>query len=417
MQTNNATKIALGLALSLQLPAMAGTPAPIEEAPAPAANNGDFCSWLQNKPGTLYKNKENPYLQEFQIEGRFQYQAAYIEGSNVTGNDVNETFDEYRRVRLGAKAKFLNYFGAKYQVNLVDDGRPSGGDLDWQYIDIDEAYLSFNLGKALGENYFDELELKYGRHKYLLGYEAHLSSTKLLTIERSSLSNKVYGSYRMTGLVAEAAKGDWTYGAGIYSSSKDGANNEEFSGFQDGEVFWLNAGFKASDKLTFGADFAYNNADVGAGEDSVMGYEWATAINAAYEDGAFGIVGELTYGDNGDDLGHAPAREGAFYGVMVMPYYWLVDKKLQAVAQFEYMGSEEDEGVRVNSRYGSRLHTQEGGFNSGRGDSHASLYTGLNYYLCGHNAKIQGGIEYQQMDTPLGDFDTLTYLIAFRSYF
>ena len=37
--------------------------------------------------------------------------------------------------------------------------------------------------------------------------------------------------------------------------------------------------------------------------------------------------------------------------------------------------------------------------------------------LCGHNAKIQAGIEYQTMDTPIGDFDTLTYLIAFRTFF
>ena len=55
--------------------------------------------------------------------------------------------------------------------------------------------------------------------------------------------------------------------------------------------------------------------------------------------------------------------------------------------------------------------------NSGRGDSHHSFYGGLNYYLCGHNAKIQGGIEYQTMDTPDGDFDTLTYVLAFRTFF
>jgi len=126
-------------------------------------------------------------------------------------------------------------------------------------------------------------------------------------------------------------------------------------------------------------------------------------------------VGDFIVGDNGDQSN--ASREGNFYGFMAMPYYWLIEDKLQAVAQFQHMASSDDNGVRSNSRYGNRLHSQEGGFNSGRGDSHQSVYTGLNYYLCDHNAKFQGGVEYQQMDTPTGDFDTLTYILAFRSYF
>ena len=42
--------------------------------------------------------------------------------------------------------------------------------------------------------------VNYGRHKFVLGQEARTSSTKLLTVERSAISNKVYGSYRPTGL-------------------------------------------------------------------------------------------------------------------------------------------------------------------------------------------------------------------------
>ncbi len=410
MQNANTHNTMIGLAIGATLLAGAATLSAAE-----SVNNGDWATWLQNKPGMLYKSKENPYIQEVLLEGRLQYQAAYIEGSGVTGGDFNETFDEYRRARLGAKVKFLNYFGAKYQVNLVEDDRPSNGELDWQYQDIDEAYISFDLGKALGDNYFDELKLSYGRHKFLLGQEAHESSTKLLTPERSALSNKAYGSYRPTGLVAEAAKGDWTFGAAIFTSSVDGDDHEAFGSWQDSEIYWLNAGYKVSDQLTLGADFVYNNADVNDGDDSVLGYEWATSLNAHYQDGRFGVIGDIIVGDNGDDLGHNAKREGNFYGAMVMPYYWIVDKQLQAVLQLEHMASSDDEGVRTNSRYATRSHG--GSVNGGRGDSHESIYAGLNYYLAGHNAKIQGGVEYQQMDTPAGDFDALTYIIAFRTFF
>ncbi len=204
MDNKMKTGIALAAAFGLPALAIAGPEAPPIEAPA--SNPGDWCTWLQNKPGTLYKNKENPFLQEFQIEGRFQYQYGHVEGDDLNGTDYDEDYDEVRRFRLGVKAKFLQYFGLKYQVNLVNDNRPSGGDLDWGYEDIDEAYVSFDLAKAFGNTGFEELSMKYGRQKFLLGTEAHLSSTKLLTIERSAISNKVYGSYRPTGLTLEGLR-------------------------------------------------------------------------------------------------------------------------------------------------------------------------------------------------------------------
>ncbi len=386
-------------------------------AVTPASNPGDWCSWLQDKPGILYSDKENPWLQEIQIEGRFQYQMGYVDGENIAGGDFNETYDEYRRVRLGLKARFLQYFGLKYQVNIVNDGRNGGGgELDWGYDSIDEAYLSFDLGKALGETGFDRLSLKYGRQKFLFGTEAHLSSTKLLTIERSAISNKVYGSYRPTGLTLDGARGPVFFAASLYSSTTDGPDNEELNGWQDGCSLLLNLGYQVGDRLLLRGDFTYNDADGSATEDSVMDYEWAVGFGAEYDSGPWGVNADLIYGDNGDaTLAGAPTRSGDFYGLQVTPWMWLVDEKLQVVGQYQYQGSDNINGVRVNSRYGRARGT--GGINGGRGDSHHSFYTGLNYYICGHNAKIQAGVEYQTMDTPTGEFDTTTYLLAFRSFF
>jgi len=74
----------------------------------------------------------------------------------------------------------------------------------------------------------------------------------------------------------------------------------------------------------------------------------------------------------------------------------------------------------VNSRYGASTKSAPANVNGGRGDEHHSLYAGLNYYLCGHNAKIMGGVEYQTMETSTGTrgkFDTLTWVIAMRGHF
>ncbi|MFU8847908.1 MAG: porin [Opitutales bacterium] len=380
------------------------------------SNFDDWTQWLQNKPGLIYDNKENPLVQSFQFIGRFQYQAAYVEGSDVNGDRFNETYDTFRRVRFGVQSNFLNYFFTKVQANLVSDGRFSGNDLDWGYDSLEEAYLRFNLGKWLGDaSPMDSLSLTYGRKKFTFGYESHLSSTKLLTVERSALSNKVYGGYFPTGLLVNAKKGDWSYAAALYSSSVDGDDHEAFVGWQDSQIFYFNLGHKYSDELKLGADFVYNDADVTKGEDSLMAYQWATSLNAIYDKDRFGIAGDLIFGNNGNNLGHRPSREGSFYGVMVMPYYWLVQEKLQGVLQLQHMASSKSEGVRINSRYGRAKGS--GDVNGGRGDSHQSVYGGLNYYLAGHNAKFQAGIEYQTMDTPGGRFDTVSYVTAFRMFF
>tara|TARA_B110000037_G_scaffold223181_1_gene303367 strand:+ start:5979 stop:7226 length:1248 start_codon:yes stop_codon:yes gene_type:complete len=414
---DNQIKTGIALAAAFGLPALAiagPEAAPIEP---PASNSGDWCSWLQSKPGTLYKNKENPFIQEFQIEGRLQYQMGYVDGENIAGGDFNEGYDEYRRARLGVKAKFLQYFGLKYQVNIVNDNRNGGGgELDWGYDSIDEAYVSFNLAKAIGNTGFDDLSLKYGRQKFVFGTEAHTSSTKLLTVERSALSNKVYGSSRPTGLTLEGARGPISFAASIYSSTTDAANNDEFNGWQDSYSLLFNLGYEVNDQLLVRGDFTYNAAAGSATEDSVMSYEWAVDFGAEYDAGPWGVNADVIYGDNGDAvLAGGATRSGNFYGLQVTPWMWLVDEKLQLVGQYQYQGSEGANGVRINSRYGRARGI--GGINGGRGDSHHSFYTGLNYYLCGHNAKIQGGIEYQTMDTPAGDFDTLTYVLAFRTYF
>ncbi len=424
MKYDHTKTFTLALALGLTGLASAGTekmaiePAPVE------SNPGDFCEWLQNKPGTIWKDKSNPYLQEIQIDGRLQFQTAYLNGNDVNDNDYSSKFNEFRRARLGVKTKFLQYFYTKVVYDLVDDQRirPGQGSVNWGYKQFDEAYIGFDLNKALGDTMFDSLEVKFGRQKYVLGYEARESSKEILTVERSALSNKVYGSYRPSGFTIEGETGPWFFQGSIYSSTVDGADNTEFNWYQDAIIYYAAAGYQVNDELSLLIDYSYNAADVTKGDNNLVDYAWASSISAAYDNGSWGAVAEVIYGDNGGArTGNAnPDRQGGFGGFIVTPYAWLIKDRLQVVGQYQYQGASDAEGVRVNSRYGRARGT--GGLtgadvNSGRGDSHNSFYGGLNYYICGNAAKIQGGIEYQTMDTPVGDFDTVTYLLAFRTYF
>lgn len=406
MRIQKQLPLALGLVLGIQIPAIAGPEA--APAEAPPSNSGDWCAWLQSKPGTLYKNAENPFLQKFQVGGRFQYQAAYIDGEDANGRDFNDTYDDYRRVRFEANIDFLKYFSAEIKINMVNDGRAAGAELDWGYDTFDEAIFSFDIKKAFGAGPLDELKLNYGRFKHNMTEEVHMSSKEIYTLERSAIANKLYGANsRPTGVTLDAALGKWSGTVGLFSGEDD---SEFIGGWNDGQVYYLSLAYEASDAWRFVLDYAVNDQE---GKDDFMGYDWATALNAIYTQDRFGAIGTLVLGENNG----AGNRGGSFHSIMLMPYYWVIEDRLQAVVQYQYAGASESEGIRTNSRYVRAQHDAGVNVNSGRGDALHTLYAGLNYHICGDNAKIMGGVEYSALDTPAGDVSALTYLIGFRTYF
>lgn len=428
--TGLATLATLFTATSLQ----AG--APVAAAPPPADKPGDWCEWLSSKPGTVYKD-DNPILQELTFFGRFQWQAAYIMGNDTFGYGFSDDHTEVRRFRLGMQAKFLNHFKIKANVNLADDRTnlilppAANDDLGWGYEDFDEAYISFNAAKAFGITALDSLDISYGRFKHTLSHEAHTSSKKLLTVERSAIANKVYGSYRPTGVKIDASTGPWDFTAALYSTDRPSRlfDNVDFiGGWNDGLAYYGAVGYQATDELSFLWDFIYNDAEATRGDDSIFRYKWATSLSAEYDRDHWGVIANLIYGDNGDidNVVVRRNRQGDFWGVVIMPYYWLVEDKLQAVVRYQYAGSENAQGIRANSRYVRRDHgpvvnTNYALSGSGRGNEHHSIYGGLNYYLCGHNLKLQAGVEYEYLNVPGagidGDLTATTFWFALRSYF
>lgn len=373
-------------------------------------NHGDWCSSLKNM-GKVYSNAENPFIQSISFEGRLHYQAMYIDGDDALGNSFNDKADNYRRARLGAKVDFLQYFTTKAVIDVVFDNRYRSRELDWGYQQFDTATLTFDIKKAFSIGALDILELTFGRHKFDLSAETLESSNNILTIERSAIANKVSVNIRPTGFSLQAGKSDWLVTTAIFSSEDD----SEFinGGYNDGLAYFTAVDYTGIDQFIFRWDAVIN--DVEAGEDNVLGYDWATSLNATYEDGSYGILGTLVLGDNGV---LAAGRGGSFHGLTVMPWLWIVEDKLQTVFQYSYSGSDEVAGIGANLRYLNGEHNPPAvNVNSGRGDALHTLYAGLNYYLCGNNMKLMGGIEYSDLDTPIGDVDALTYLFGFRVKF
>jgi hypothetical protein len=412
---------AIPLLLALSLPAIAGdakSPVKPDKPEKRESNSGDWCEWLADKPGLLYDDKKNPWIHKFRITGRFHYQAGRVSGNDVRGNDFSNSFDEYRRARVETQIGFLRYFEVETSVNMVDDRRfhaEAPNDLDWGYDTFDSAILSFNIGKAFGSGPLDRIKLNYGRMKLRISEEVHTSSNRIKTIERSSLADKLAGDQtRPTGALLELGKGPWDLNLGVFS----GENDSDFiGGWNDGEVFYASIGWQVTKAFRLRLDHVQNNE---SGADDVLGYAQATSLAATYEKKDWGIMLNLITGDNGG-AGNGkliPERQGDFHGAVVMPWYWLLKDRLQLVARYQYARSDETEGVRLDNRYIRAQHLPpDPDLDNGYGDENHSVYLGLNYFLCGDNAKIMGGVSYDNMSARTGTVEAVTYLIAFRTYF
>ncbi len=403
------------------LPPLAGageSKSVIEEEKKPKeGNNGNWCDWLSDSPGLIYtsRRRDNPYVQTLRISGRFHYQAAYVSGTDVRGNDFNETHDEFRRARIEGRFDFLKYFRSEVNVNLVSDSRFRGQDLDWGYDTFDEATLRFDIGRLFDSIPLDSLRLTYGRMKLKMGEEDHESSRRILTIERSAIADKIGGDLsRPTGAMLELSKGDWDAMLGLFSGEID---RSTLAGWGAGKAYYASIAWQTTKELRLLLDYIENDAK--GGED-FLGYSWGVSLGATYQQDRWGVMANLLYGDNGGEANgwSDPRRQGDFHGLVVLPWYWLVEKKLQLVFRYQYQGSDESEGVRIESRYARASHnTPAVDLDSGYGDSHHAFYLGLNYYLCDHNAKIMAGISYDEMRARTASFDATSYLIGFRTSF
>ncbi|MDB4436220.1 OprO/OprP family phosphate-selective porin, partial [Akkermansiaceae bacterium] len=345
-------------------------------APEPI-NNGNWCDSLKDI-GTVYKDKSNPYIQEVKFFGRAHYQWGYTDGE-YNGLDFDGNGDELRRFRVGTSVKFLNGFKLAGRVNLEEGGFR---DTDFGFGGFDELYLNYVFGDVLG---LEDVSVGYGRYKMAFGGEEHTSSKKIKTVERSNINN-IFAPRRATGAIIGASFGDVDYTASVFSTDR---NAETFGswngGNRSGIGYILSAEFEAlGGDVTADAMF-YDGA---VGNDVSKRVKWAGSLTYETEIGNWDLFTNATYGEvNGEDV----------YGIVIMPSTYLVEDKLEAVFRYQYANSTAD-SIGINSRNVRNVAANDTPVVTvGAGDINHTIYAGLNYYLCGHNAKVMAGVEYETL--------------------
>lgn len=432
MKFNIQNKIALGaISLAAALNATAGTVMvetknPITEEAIVTKDEKSWCEKLWEIP-VLYKNEDNPYIQEFALQGRLQTQFAYgsPENDNLDDFDTGDVADfnrwgdiEVRRFRLGFKAKLFRQFKLEGQINVNPD-------FDAFYRDLYDLYLIWAPN--------DNISFGAGKEKVKFTQEQTISSKEILTFERSLLANQVFAG-ELTGAWVRGKQGDLDYSVAAYANDRQ----REFSRFDFGSDSTTATGAREDtgilavakigynlgtamgvEKMHVGIDYQYNSQP-GTGADFKSGlgrvgiassprYNHTVAINADFAQGPYSVNAEAIYANNDN----SPTAQGNAYGFQIMPAVF-VAKSLQLVTRFQHAQSDGPVGLTLPGRYDALS-----GANT-TGDDYYAIYAGLNYYLCGHKLKVMTGVEYARMDGEANngnDYEGITYLVGARMFF
>lgn len=358
----------------------ASVPAPAPQAgPAKADSTFDEI-W---RIPTIHDDKEGDVLNQVRIIGRLHLD------NYVLDSDIGDDSDFVaRRTRLGVKAKMFRRLDVQVQGDFNLEG---GGPL---YIRLTDAHLAWKFS--------DAAILTVGKQSPEFTLDGAQSSNRILTISRSNINNTFgVASGYAPGVTLRGQSGNWTYKAGIYTSGKD---NGEFGNFSGGPALIGSVGYDFGKQLglkraVLRGDYLYNKPDPDG--DFFRPLKHVGALIFMVDNNDWGVWGEgvIAKGSLGQSDGH---------GVSVMPWINL-SKKVQVVTRFTHMKSDDINGLRF-SRYESVI-------TSKRGDRYNEAYAGLNYYIHGHNLKLQTGLTYANMRDRAHDggaYDGITWTTALR---
>lgn len=346
---------------------------------------------------TLYKDGNNPILEEFKLRGR--YQGQYWDLDADEGSQSNW---EDRRSRFGFDAKLF-----EKQLEARVDFQSNDGFEDI-YDGLVDAYLRWKP--------VDGLSVTAGKTKALLGaYDWLESSNSMPTFERSQIFNQLNVN-RATGLTVEYTTGPWYFQSGVYSNdtpSNTGGTGSwgdgEFGDFNGGVSFSLGAGYDfaksiCTDKAMLRLDWIHSDREAG---DLVLGvYDDILSTSFVVKKDAAQLVVEGYYASSGD------GTNSDVFGFFIQPTYDILPNQLQLVGRYSFATSDGDFGVVGQGRYERKVAAA-----GGRGDLYQAVYGGIQYFIYGDRLKFMAGAEWSRLDGSPDAYDGVTLLTGVRMSF
>ena len=368
-----------------------------------AENLDDACSKLRNF-GKFYDKPESGGLQNAKFFFSYMHQFGYVDGKDKNGLVFDDSMEEIRRFWMGLQGKFADYWKFKAVSQLSNDRHNYPGDYrQWGHETFRSANLTFDAGSFWEVSSVDALEIGYGRRSARMADEWQRSAYLTNALERSDFSNKLWLSDEENGNPLAAwikwKQGRHTFDTAVFSGTYD----DYVGGWKDSKTYyasWLGDFSEGSgfDKKEFWLSF-YSQDSTTSEDRLAKGNDYAFALVNRLAQGPWAFHTSIGFGNNGPQSD--PDLEGDFGGIVAMPMYWIQENRLKLVLRYQYEGSDNPKGIRLNSRYARLAEARDSSVdvNSGRGDDHHSLYAGLNYYFCGENLKLISGIQHDDLSS------------------
>ena len=391
-----------------------------EPAVSPA---GDWCESLPWDAGQIVDAPASPWLQSLRVGGLMHLESGAVAGRADGRGFWYDRGLEWRRLRLTMQAKALGVFDVVAQANMVEDEGCTGGDLDFGYSSLFHAWVELDLRKVFGVTSLDRFSVAYGKRK--LHELAEIVDTGVSLIEMveypflGSFLSPYPNGVPPTGAWINAAHGADTFSLGVYSSD----SAPEFASWNEG---WLVVGSWRRDfTKTWGLDRAL--VSLGAA------YQDADPVSdVCYSPWRWTLTPWMRVGHDrwdlrvsaagGDLLGPSATTGGAFFGINIMPSWWLVEGTLQAVASGGFARSRSPQGLRLPVRYARAAGLPDNEdiplLANGRGDLHLELYGGLVWWVCPKHWSVLSGVQWENMRSQGSDvYEGTTLWFSTRVFF
>lgn len=337
-----------------------------------------------NKPRvSLYKDESNPYIQEFNITLRAQYQGAMVRANQGEYDGSHHSTSEWRRFRLGGNIKFLEHFRLTniwnmggldtlgYRKNGVwyDHGTSRGNIYDASLIyDYKEAF-SVGIGKHY-PNFFAENRMSSGDYR----------APEAPALENQFAANSGFG----VKIFNDESKHDLGWQLAVWSNTEERSRGTW--GTWQSAYTLVGVSYKADKVLMKEGrvylDWVHNMQDMGdmATAQFRDTYTGTTArdVFALYyrgKDGPASLMLEALWANSlasykQNDRIITPSNA---FGLVVMPMYMLNDH-IEWVARYQW--SKGNDAVKLYARYSSLSPT-----NGSYVDEFHAIGTGFNFYL------------------------------------
>lgn len=336
------------------------------------------------------QTKQSP-VTELKLRGRMHYQFGY---ANADDYSDFHTF-EWRRVRLGVEGKLLDDWSFSIMSNILPE-------LTQNYLH--SAYIKYNG--------FDWTTISFEKERPRFGAELKTSSSKIKTVERSLLSNRLDPG-QTTGLALYGDVGLFNWQVGAYNGEIGDQRSSEITDLGNPGVpeYLFNASIGVDlseplgvDELSVRLDYMNNQDDDGLTGLFLAEEAWAASV--AFSHGRFSLLAEYAHADfhTGGDLN----------GFYLIPSFMLTDK-LEAVMRYEYIQADGGIGLGHQSRYARRVVASDPDVPIGasvRGEDYWAVYGGLNYYI-NKSVKFMFGVEYAELDDIIGGGSSMDVFSGF----